>query len=130
LQYTPTRCARRYLGDGRTAAECVYHVSLKEIVEALISTPAYASLLDHENVRRSNPTWASDVYDTPAWKEAMGPPTSRLSRIGFLFCVDGIPAFKKYVLLCVCHVMVGSVRSALGAPTGVQVGLSHRWSLV
>ena len=102
MQHTHTYAARRYLGDGRTAAECVFHFSLKEMVEALISTPAYASLLDHENVRRSNPTWASDVSDTPAWKEAMGPPTSRLSRIGFLFCVHGIPAFENYVLLCVC----------------------------
>ena len=119
MQHTHTYAARRYLGDGRTAAECVYHFPLKERVEALINTPAYASLLDHENVRRSNPTWASDVYDTPAWKEAMGPPTSRLSRIGFLFCIDGIPAFKKYVLLYV---------SCYGWECSVSVGCANRRS--
>lgn len=35
----------------------------------------------------------SDVYDTPAWKEFMGPPVFPNNRVGLLFCVDAIPAF-------------------------------------
>ena len=35
----------------------------------------------------------SDVYDTTAWQEFMGPVCFPISRIGLQFCVDAIPAF-------------------------------------
>jgi hypothetical protein len=74
----------------------VYHFPLKDRVESLINTRAYADLLQHEYTRRSNPDWYADVYDTPAWLEAMGESTEKLSRIGLLFCIDGVPAFKRW----------------------------------
>ena len=40
----------------------------------------------------------SDIYDSPAWAEFMGPVTLPLKRIGLLFCVDAIPAFAAGTL--------------------------------
>ena len=40
----------------------------------------------------------SDVCDSPAWVDFMGPVTSSLERIGLLFCVDAIPAFAAGTL--------------------------------
>ena len=37
----------------------------------------------------------ADVYDSEWWRECMGPVTSRLERLGFLLCVDAIPAFNN-----------------------------------
>ena len=37
----------------------------------------------------------TDVYDSPAWSDLMGPPSIPAKRIGLLFCCDGIPAFSK-----------------------------------
>ena len=41
----------------------------------------------------SYPLFMSDVYDTTAWQEFMGPVCFLISRIGLQFCVDEIPAF-------------------------------------
>ena len=40
------------------------------------------------------------MYDCQAWKDAMGPIVRRgnralITRMGFLFCVDGVPAFHQ-----------------------------------
>lgn len=40
----------------------------------------------------------SDIYDSPAWQEFMGPPSWPTRRIGLLFCVDAIPAFAAGTL--------------------------------
>ena len=51
----------------------------------------------------------TDVYDCPAWKDLMGPLVRRagrvlLTRMGFLMCIDGFPAFnmkrKGAISLC------------------------------
>ena len=50
-------------------------------------------MLQHEFERPRNPLFMSDVYDTTAWQEFMGPVCFPISRIGLQFCVDEIPAF-------------------------------------
>ena len=37
----------------------------------------------------------SDVYDSAWWKECMGPVSEKLDRIGFLLCIDAVPAFHQ-----------------------------------
>ena len=36
----------------------------------------------------------SDLFDSPEWSKVMGPATRRLTRIGLVGCVDGIPCFR------------------------------------
>ena len=36
-----------------------------------------------------------DIYDSPAWQNFMGPITVPNTRLGFQFCIDGIPAFAE-----------------------------------
>ena len=55
-------------------------------------------MLQHEFERPRNPAYVTDVYDSPAWKDFMGPPTFPNPRIGLQFCVDAIPAFAAGTL--------------------------------
>ena len=36
-----------------------------------------------------------DVYDSPWWRERMGPVSQKLERMGFLMCMDAVPAFNN-----------------------------------
>ena len=36
----------------------------------------------------------ADVYDSPWWQELMGPVVRQLERMGFLVCLDAVPAFN------------------------------------
>lgn len=49
--------------------------------------------MQHEKTRNrsENENIASDVYDSPAWRERMGSP--RNNRIGVLLCADGTPIY-------------------------------------
>ena len=37
----------------------------------------------------------TDVYDSPWWRECMGPVKPTLTRMGFLLSIDAIPAFHQ-----------------------------------
>ena len=71
----------------------VFYFPLKPRLEKLFKTKAYRQMLQHEFERPRNDIYMTDVYDTPAWSQFMGPVTSPISRVGFQFCVDAIPAF-------------------------------------
>ena len=62
-------------------------------MKKLFGLDVYKKMCQHEFERPRNPDFVTDVYDTRAWQEFMGLPTLPTSRIGLLFCVDGIPAF-------------------------------------
>ena len=76
----------------------VFYFPLTERLEKLLKIPAYRQALQHEFERPKNADYMTDVYDSPAWKEFMGAATVDLKRIGWLFCVDGIPAFAAGTL--------------------------------
>ena len=38
--------------------------------------------------------FSPDVYDSSWWKESMGRVSEKLERMGFLLCVDAVPAFN------------------------------------
>ena len=44
-----------------------------------------------ESRRKSCAGYVSDVYDTIRWRRVAGPPTQRLERIVYQYCVDGVP---------------------------------------
>lgn len=53
-------------------------------------------MCNHEFLRpRANGDDIADVYDSPAWRDFMGPVTYPITRIGFQYCIDGIPAFAE-----------------------------------
>ena len=76
----------------------VFYFPLTERLEKLLKIPAYRQALQHEFERPKNAAYMTDVYDCPACMEFMGPATLDLKRIGWLFCVDGIPAFAAGTL--------------------------------
>ena len=61
----------------------------------LLSIPAYRESLLHEWRRSKSPSHMSDVYDSPRWREKMGPPTPRLERVAIQGCVDSMPAHNR-----------------------------------
>ena len=66
-------------------------------MRALLKTPAYRDLINHEcflKQQQKQEDIVSAVYDSPAWKEFMGPITFPNNRIGLQICMDGIPAFS------------------------------------
>ena len=76
------------------AKEVLYYFPMKETLTKLLELPAFRDSLQHEWRRVSNPNYMTDVFDSPRWIEIMGPATRVLRRLGLLYCVDGIPAFK------------------------------------
>lgn len=73
----------------------MFYFPLKNKLKSLLRLPAYQRLLNHEFERPRNPGMMTDVYDSPAWTECMGPASIPAKRIGLLFCIDGIPAFSQ-----------------------------------
>jgi len=76
----------------------VFYFPLKPRLQKLLKIDSYRQSLKHEYQRPRNAVYMSDVYDSPAWVDFMGPVTSSLERIGLLFCVDAIPAFAAGTL--------------------------------
>lgn len=64
----------------------------------MLEVQHYLQMCQHEFERPSNEAYMTDVYDTPAWRKLMGPPTFPVKRLGLLFCVDAIPAFAAGTL--------------------------------
>ena len=60
--------------------------------------PAYKRMLEHESRRPRHDHLYSDVYDSPAWQDVMGPVVVPNNRIALQYCIDGIPAFSANTL--------------------------------
>lgn len=71
----------------------VFYFPIAPKLRSLLKTQEYFELIQHEFERPSNADYITDVYDTPAWKDFMGPVKYPNDRIGLQMCVDGIPAF-------------------------------------
>ena len=71
----------------------VFYFPLKSKLKALLANENYYNMLQHEFVRDRNPHLITDVYDSEAWRDFMGPAEYPCRRIGMQMCVDGIPAF-------------------------------------
>lgn len=75
----------------------VFYFPLKPRLEALLRTPQFRKLINHEHERPCHPDLVTDVYDTPAWRDFVrtaGLPDKDL-RIILQFCIDAIPAFAN-----------------------------------
>ena len=72
----------------------VFYFPLKPRLEALMETKAYFNMCQHEFFRPKNKDILTDVYDSPAWKDFMGPCNYPNKRLGLLGCGDGFPAFE------------------------------------
>ena len=74
----------------------VLYFPLTSRLRALLKTAKYRDLCNHEFLRpQPRDGVFADVYDSPAWKEFMGPPTFPVKRLGFVYCIDAIPAFAE-----------------------------------
>jgi len=96
----------RYDAAGKPK-EFLVHFPLQERLRSLLKCRQYVDAVRWEGVRhhdaqRQNPNYITDVYDTPWWQESMGPVKIQcrngrrkilLTRMGFLLCIDGVPAF-------------------------------------
>ena len=71
----------------------VFYFPLKPRLKALLRTPQFRKLIEHENERPSNDDLISDIFDTPAWKSFAGAACVPVQRIILQFCIDAIPAF-------------------------------------
>ena len=71
----------------------IFYFPLTPRLKALLRTQQFRKCIEHENERPSVDELITDIYDTPAWKEFVGPPTIPIARIGLQFCIDAIPAF-------------------------------------
>ena len=92
------RCGTaRFDTDGKPK-ELVYYFPVRSKLKALLKTPSYKRMVQHEFFRPRNEEVMSDVYDAPAWKDFMGAVVYPNNRIGLLFCIDGIPAFAANTL--------------------------------
>lgn len=124
-------CGSRRYDDNGQAKEYVVHFPLRERFESWLQCPQYYAQVRWECDRTNiNPDYMTgitiafinllslliivnvifaDVYDCPVWQELMGPLVRRgrrtvLTRMGFLVCFDGFPAFntnrKGAISLC------------------------------
>ena len=76
----------------------VFYFPLKPRLEALMETKVYFNMCQHEFFRPKNKDILTDVYDSPAWKDFMGPCNYPNKRLGLLGCGDGFPAFDAGTL--------------------------------
>jgi hypothetical protein len=73
----------------------VYFFPLGPRLRALLRLPSYRALLGYEFSRARNIRFMTDVMDSPAWQELMGPPSRECKRIGLQFCSDGFQAYTN-----------------------------------
>ena len=84
----------RYNDVGRPN-EVGFYFPLRDQLASLLRIPAYKEALGHEWRRSKSDHLMSDVYDSPRWREKMGPPTPKVERIAIQGCVDGVPAHNR-----------------------------------
>ena len=83
------------------SSQTVFYFPLIARLKKLLRCKQYRGMCQHEVNRpefRSGTNLMTDVYDSPAWREFMGPPTARICRIALQFCIDAIPAFAAGTL--------------------------------
>ena len=73
----------------------VFYFPLTPRLKALLDTPQFRKLIEHENERPTNPDLITDIYDTKAWRDFAGAASRPIQRIILQFCIDGIPAFAE-----------------------------------
>ena len=88
-------CAHPRYNEAGKPNELVFYFPIKPKLQALMRLDAFKKMLEHENERPCNPNLMSDIYDSPAWREFMGPAASPIDRIELQACMDGIPAFAS-----------------------------------
>ena len=89
-------CGHPRCDENGAPFEEVFYFPIIPRLKALLSTPAYRKMIQHEAERPRNRNLMSDVYDTPAWREFAGCRhgwIEPIDRIIFQFCIDAIPAF-------------------------------------
>ena len=90
---TMLRCpkcdAERYIdAEKKTPKEMVYYFPIAGRLKALLKVGKFDHSVNYELWRRSNPSFMTDLQDSPAWQEEMGP----------------LPNRGKYLLVLVCDV--------------------------
>ena len=99
-------CGGSRYDDENKPREFVVHFPLKERLRSLLKLPQYVKAVRWELERnaRHNRNYVTDVYDTKWWQDNMGSVKvvifngrrrKLLSRMGFLLCIDGVPAFHE-----------------------------------
>ena len=73
----------------------MFYFPLTPRLKALLNTPQFRKLIEHENERPRNEDLISDIFDTPTWKQIAGQASRPIQRILLQFCVDAIPAFAE-----------------------------------
>lgn len=75
----------------------ILYFPLQPRIKALMRTKKYFDMCQHEFLRPKphDPNVVADVYDSPAWRDFMGPATYPNKRLGFVFCIDAVPAFAE-----------------------------------
>ena len=85
------RCGTaRFDTDGKPK-ELVYYFPVRSKLKALLKTPSYKRMVQHEFFRPRNEEVMSDVYDAPAWRDFMGAVVYPNNRIGLLFALTASP---------------------------------------
>ena len=64
---------------------------LKQRLKKLLSNEKYLQMCQHEYFRPRNENLMTDVYDSPAWQNFMGPISHPNTRIGLVYCIDAFP---------------------------------------
>ena len=82
------------IDNNTTPFQEVFYFPLKPRLQALLKTPQFRKLINHEHDRPSNENFVSDVYDTDAWRNLVADCGGDL-RIILQFCIDAIPAFAN-----------------------------------
>ena len=73
----------------------MFYFPLIPRLKALLDTPQFRKLIEHENERPYQEHLITDIYDTQAWKQFAGQASRPIQRIILQFCLDGIPAFAE-----------------------------------
>ena len=77
--------------------EFVVHFPLKARIESLLTCKEYVRSVKWEHLHHKHRAGhVTDVYDCAWWREKMGVERGgKLTRMGFVVCVDAIPAFNS-----------------------------------
>lgn len=91
-----TVCGHPRYNEKKKPWELAFYFPLGPRLQALLRIPGFKQMLEHEftRPRAHDPNIMYDIYDSPAWKQYMGPPSQPCRRIGLQGCTDGFQAFN------------------------------------